>query len=161
MDALLAHALAAFPIRPSDHPNIGWFLPVAPDLRGRGQVGGGDKAGLARAEDERIDVLCLPECFLTGYYRKPARAAGNSIDLDSARFDAILAELAGFELTLILGLIERTETGLFNSAVIIERGELVGRYRKQPSSRRRSSLGTAPRSLRRTGSGSASPAQSH
>jgi 5-aminopentanamidase len=89
------------------------------------------RRALAWAEDERIDVLCLPECFLTGYFRKPARAARNSIDLDSARFDAILAELAGFESTLILGLIERTETGLFNSAVIIERGELVGRYRKQ------------------------------
>jgi predicted amidohydrolase len=89
------------------------------------------RRALARAEDERIDVLCLPECFLTGYFRNPARAARNSIDLDSAHFDAILAELAGFESTLILGLIERTETSLFNSAVIIERGDLVGRYRKQ------------------------------
>ncbi len=89
------------------------------------------KRALAWAEDERIDVLCLPECFLTGYFRKPAPATRNSIDLDSARFDTILDELAGFDSTLILGLIERSDAGLFNSAAVVERGKLVGRYRKQ------------------------------
>lgn len=88
------------------------------------------KRVLAWAQAEGVDILCLPECFLTGYFRTSDLAATNSIDLESVRFASVLAELREYESTLILGLIERTESGLFNSAVVIEQGELKGRYRK-------------------------------
>jgi predicted amidohydrolase len=83
------------------------------------------------AIDEKVDVLCLPECFLTGYFRTRDRAAENSIALESMLFESILADLRAFESTLILGLIERTASGLFNSAAVVERGQLLGVYRKR------------------------------
>lgn len=89
------------------------------------------KLALARAESDGVDILCLPECFLTGYFRDPSEAAENSISLDSSLFESILADLSGFDPLLIVGLIERAQTGLFNSAVVIEKGQLIGRYRKR------------------------------
>lgn len=89
------------------------------------------RRALAWAQGEGIDILCLPECFLTGYFREPDRVVQNSVELDSASFASVLAELSRYEPTLVLGLIERTESGLFNSAAVIERGRLAGCYRKQ------------------------------
>jgi predicted amidohydrolase len=89
------------------------------------------KLALARAESDGMDILCLPECFLTGYFRNPIEAAENSISLDSPLFESILADLSGFDPLLIVGLVERAQAGLFNSAVVIEKGQLIGRYRKR------------------------------
>ena len=89
------------------------------------------KRALTWAQAEALDIVCLPECFLTGYHRTPNEASAHSIDLDSTLFSRLMSELSEFEPTLILGLIERTESGLFNSAAIVERGQLVGIYRKQ------------------------------
>lgn len=89
------------------------------------------KDALRWAEAEGIDVLCLPECFLTGYFRARPEADHHTVDLDSPYFERLLAELAPFEATLVLGLIERAGPHLYNSAVVIEHGRLVGRYRKQ------------------------------
>jgi 5-aminopentanamidase len=89
------------------------------------------KQALARAESDGVDILCLPECFLTGYFRDPIEAAENSISLNSPLFESILGDLSGFEPLLIVGLIERDKAGLFNAAVVIEKGRLLGRYRKR------------------------------
>jgi predicted amidohydrolase len=86
---------------------------------------------LAWAEEEGVDVLCFPECFLTGYFRTRSEAEPHTVDLDSLQFASLLRELAEYEPTLVLGLIERSGTTLYNSAVVVEHGRLVGRYRKQ------------------------------
>lgn len=86
---------------------------------------------LSWAQEEALDVICLPECFLTGYCRTPEEASAHSIDLDSGLFSRLMSELRQFDPVVILGLMERSGSELFNSAVIVERGRVLGLYRKQ------------------------------
>jgi len=89
------------------------------------------KRALSWAQAEALDVICLPECFLTGYCRTPEEASVHSIDLDSGLFSRLMSELRQFDPVVILGLMERSGSELFNSAVIVERGRVLGLYRKQ------------------------------
>jgi predicted amidohydrolase len=85
----------------------------------------------AWATEEALDIVCLPEGFLTGYHRTPRDAAAHAIGLDSPLFRQVIDELKHVEPMLILGLIERAGLDLYNTAAILERGKLIGRYRKQ------------------------------
>lgn len=89
------------------------------------------KRALSWAQGEALDIICLPECFLTGYCRTPEEASAHSIDLGSALFSRLLSELRQFDPVVILGLMERCGSELFNSAVIVGRGRVLGLYRKQ------------------------------
>lgn len=83
-----------------------------------------------QARLEGVDLLCFPECFLQGYLVDEEQARHHTLDLDSAAFAEILQRLASTSPTLVFGMIERSDEKLFNTAVMIERGRLIGRYRK-------------------------------
>src|SRR5215204_7288177 len=83
------------------------------------------KRALSWAQEEALDIVCLPECYLTGYCRTPEEAGAHSIDLGSALFSRLMAELRQFDPVVILGLMERSGPELFNSAVIVERGRVL------------------------------------
>lgn len=89
------------------------------------------KRALSWAQEEVLDVVCLPECYLTGYCRNPEVAKAHSIDLGSALFSRLISELRQFDPVVILGLMERSGPELFNSAVIVEGGRVLALYRKQ------------------------------
>jgi predicted amidohydrolase len=89
------------------------------------------KRALSWAQEKALDIVCLPECYLTGYSRSPEEAGAHSIELDSALFSRLMSELRQFDPVAILGLMERSGSELFNSAVIVERGRVLGVYRKQ------------------------------
>ncbi|MBY5365448.1 carbon-nitrogen hydrolase family protein [Rhizobium leguminosarum] len=84
----------------------------------------------ARAEDEGVVLLVFPEGFLQGYLTDEASARGVALDLASAEFAAILDRLPKSGPVLVIGLIEIDDGQLFNTAVVVERGVLLGRYRK-------------------------------
>lgn len=86
---------------------------------------------LEEAETRHIDILCLPECFLQGYFPDHELARANAINLKSIEFSAILKKLQNFKYTtLLLGLNEQKGNQLFNTVVVIEKGECIGKYRK-------------------------------
>jgi 5-aminopentanamidase len=76
------------------------------------------------------DLVCFPECFLTGYTTDLETARAVAVSLDSDAFRAVLERLNVFEGTLVLGLIQRDGEALFNTAAVISSGRLLGRYRK-------------------------------
>ncbi|NUT20961.1 MAG: carbon-nitrogen hydrolase family protein [Hamadaea sp.] len=76
------------------------------------------------------DLLLFPECFLQGYLVEAAHLNRYAVDLRSAEFAAVRRRLAGIEATLVIGLIERAGDCLYNTAVVLDRGDLSGRYRK-------------------------------
>ncbi|HTM77448.1 MAG TPA: carbon-nitrogen hydrolase family protein [Devosia sp.] len=84
----------------------------------------------ARAEAAGAALLCFPEGFLQGYLTRPDAARRVALDLASPAFEAILQRLPKTGPMIVMGLIEEEAGRLFNSAVVVDRGVLVGRYRK-------------------------------
>jgi predicted amidohydrolase len=84
----------------------------------------------ARAEREGADLLLFPECFLQGYLVTEAHLRLHALDLESARFRSVAARLADITPVLVIGVIERSAGRLFNSAVVLDRGQVSGVYRK-------------------------------
>jgi predicted amidohydrolase len=82
------------------------------------------------AADEGACLVCFPECYLQGYLTDEYAARRHAIDLNSAAFAAVLRQLAHIEPTLVFGMIEVDSDRLFNTAVVVEGGRLIGRYRK-------------------------------
>ncbi|WP_354043149.1 carbon-nitrogen hydrolase family protein [Devosia sp. UYZn731] len=84
----------------------------------------------AQAEAQGAGLLVFPEGFLQGYLLDEALARRHALDLASPAFAHILAQLSRSGPVIVFGLIELAERLLFNTAVVVDRGLLVGRYRK-------------------------------
>lgn len=76
-------------------------------------------------------LLCFPEGFLQGYLTDAAAARRSALDLASPDFAAVLARLPKNAPMLVMGVIETAEGRLFNTAIVVADGQLVGRYRKR------------------------------
>lgn len=85
---------------------------------------------MRQADDENVDVLCFPECFLQGYTLDDKETKERAFDLASPQFKEILNTLAKHKVTIILGLIEKDADGYYNTAAVIQGGKLLGAYRK-------------------------------
>lgn len=84
----------------------------------------------ARAENEGVALLCFPEGFLQGYLTDEASARRNALDLASPAFADILNQFPKTGPMIVMGLIEVENGRLFNTAIVVNRGALIGRYRK-------------------------------
>jgi predicted amidohydrolase len=84
----------------------------------------------SEADEKGIDILCFPECYLTGYYESQEKAWENSVELEGDDFLIFCQLLSRFEVTVIIGLNERVGSQLYNTAVVIEKGSCIGKYRK-------------------------------
>jgi predicted amidohydrolase len=84
----------------------------------------------AQAEVAGAALLCLPEGFLQGYLTEEASARRHALDLASPVFAALLDRMPRTGPMIVLGLIEIEAGRLFNTAVVVDRGILLGRYRK-------------------------------
>lgn len=82
------------------------------------------------AKEKNVDLLLFPECFLTGYVLDEAYAIDNSFDLCSEQFAIILKQLEHIKTELVFGVNEKSSEKLFNSAIVVNRGRVVGVYRK-------------------------------
>lgn len=84
----------------------------------------------ARAEAEGAALLCFPEAFLQGYLTDEAAARRSALDLASPGFHSLLARFPRTGPMIVMGLIEAADGRLFNTAIVVARGRLLGRYRK-------------------------------
>jgi predicted amidohydrolase len=83
-----------------------------------------------RAETEGASLLCFPEGFLQGYLTDEAPARRRALDLASPSFEALLNRLPKAGPMIVMGLIEAEKGRLFNTAIVVDRGAVIGRYRK-------------------------------
>jgi predicted amidohydrolase len=86
---------------------------------------------VARAEAAGARLVCFAEGYLQGYLTEPDAARQAAIDLFSSRFEAILHHFRAAEPTIVMGMIEKHDDALFNTAIVIRHGRLLGRYRKK------------------------------
>jgi predicted amidohydrolase len=84
----------------------------------------------SRARAEGASLLCFPECFLQGYLTDEIPARRNALDLASPVFRALLSRLPKTEPMTVMGLIEMEKGRLFNTAIVVDHGALIGRHRK-------------------------------
>jgi predicted amidohydrolase len=85
---------------------------------------------LEYANRERIDFLCFPEGFLTGYYAERALAEQTAVEINNQFFTDFIKQTAFLNATIIIGFNEREGDRIFDSAAIVERGKLLGVQRK-------------------------------
>jgi len=84
----------------------------------------------ARAETEGAALLCFPEAFLQGYLTDGDAPRRNALDLTSPTFKAVLNRFPKTRPMIVVGLIEVQDGRLFNTAIVVDRGTLIGRYCK-------------------------------
>jgi predicted amidohydrolase len=84
----------------------------------------------AQAERAGADLLLFPECFLQGYLVTEAYLRRHALELGSAIFRSVAARLADAAPVLVIGVVEWSGGRLFNSAVVLDHGQLAGVYRK-------------------------------
>lgn len=84
----------------------------------------------ARAKAEGGSLLCFPEGFLQGYLTEETPARRNALDLASPAFETVLNRLPKTGPIIVMGLIEVDNGQLFNTAIVVDRGAVIGRYRK-------------------------------
>ena len=85
---------------------------------------------LAKAEEERVELICFPEGFLTGYYAEKESAFENSLEAGKTDFNDWLETVKNYSSTIIVGFNERVADQIFDSAAVIENGKLLGIQRK-------------------------------
>ncbi len=85
---------------------------------------------LKRADCEKIDFICFPEGFLTGYYAQELDARKTSLEIQGTLFKEFLHEIKQYHVTVIIGFNELSEGKLFNSVALVESGKLLGVQRK-------------------------------
>ena len=79
---------------------------------------------------KNVDVLLFPEVFLHGYFYNEQDARQHAIDIQSAEFKELLAQFVGFSTMVIVGINELSNNGIYNTAILIENGQLIGTVRK-------------------------------
>lgn len=84
----------------------------------------------ARARDSGASLLCLPEAFLQGYPVDAQDARQSAIDIGSPAFELVLRRLPVDGPMVVMGLTEAAGARLHNSAVVVDRGSVIGLYRK-------------------------------
>jgi len=95
---------------------------------------------IARCENEEIEILCCPEAILGDLADSAADPAHVAVSVENGQLEEVLAPLSSKTVSTIIGFTESTSTGqLYNSAAVLDRGSLIGLYRKaHPRSTRRS-----------------------
>lgn len=87
-------------------------------------------AGLERMERDRVEIVCFPECFLTGYPDDGEIARRDAFAVDSPQMMRLLDQTSRFEPAFIVGFNELRGNDLFNTAAVIHKGHLLGTYSK-------------------------------
>ncbi len=86
--------------------------------------------GLARAQRERVDIVCFPECLLTGYFSSEGPARASAFAVESPQMDQVLSLTRDCHPTIIVGFNECRGADLYNTALVARAGQLLGTYSK-------------------------------
>jgi NAD+ synthase (glutamine-hydrolysing) len=82
-----------------------------------------------RASSAGADVVCFPELAVTGYPPEDLVLRPEFVD-DNLEALAELARRTAGGCAVLTGFVDRSERGLHNAAALLEKGEVVARYRK-------------------------------
>jgi 5-aminopentanamidase len=86
---------------------------------------------IERCESLGVEILCCPEAVLGGLADYADQPTTIALDVEGGQLNTLLRPLASETVTTILGFTEIGANGrLYNSAAVVQRGTIVGLYRK-------------------------------
>lgn len=85
---------------------------------------------LAAADAASIDLVVFPEAFLLGHSYDRATILARARAASQIALATLTKRIRAFRATLVVGVFELEDARVRNSAVVIERGRIVGRYAK-------------------------------
>ena len=85
---------------------------------------------LGRAAKDRVEIVCFPECCLTGYPDTEDLARKHAFAADSPEVMAVLDRTSQFDAVAIVGFNEVRGKDLYNTALVIHKGHILGTYSK-------------------------------
>ena len=85
------------------------------------------RAALRQADTGGVDLVCFPECYVGGYFPND-RAATERVayEIGTPSCQALLERIGRFDATLVVGIAERRDTELFNTALVVARARQTG-----------------------------------
>jgi len=86
--------------------------------------------GLEQAQRDRVEVVCFPECFLTGYPDTEELARKHALAMGSPELLKLLDRTARLDPTFIVGANELRGRDLYNTALVAHKGHILGTYSK-------------------------------
>jgi predicted amidohydrolase len=90
------------------------------------------------------DFLVMPETFLSGYDSREHMTHG-ARRIDDPQLQSFITESAAHNMVVIVGIARVTEEGIYNSVLVIHKGQLLGTYSKMMLTRGdRNQLGFLP-----------------
>ncbi len=87
-------------------------------------------AWLERAAKDRLEIVCFPECCLTGYPDTEEMARQGAFTAASPQVMELLDRTMKFEAIAIVGFNELRGQDLYNSALVVYKGHVFGSYSK-------------------------------
>src|SRR5829696_1316665 len=86
--------------------------------------------GLEQAQRERVEIVCFPECCLTGYPDKEDVVRKGAFAANSPQVMKVLDKSSKFDPTFIVGFNETRAKDLYNTALVVHKGHILGTYSK-------------------------------
>src|SRR5215212_9563616 len=86
--------------------------------------------GLETADQRGVEVVSFPECCLTGYFDREEPTRRHALRTDGPEIRSFLEQSGHFRATAIVGFNELRGEDLYNTALVAERGRLLGTYSK-------------------------------
>lgn len=86
--------------------------------------------GVEQAQKERVEIVCFPECYLTGYQDTEAETRKHAFAVDSPQIMKVLDRTSRLDPTVIVGFNELRGNDLYNTALIAHKGHILGTYSK-------------------------------
>jgi predicted amidohydrolase len=85
---------------------------------------------LERAAKDRIEIVCFPECCLTGYPDTEEVARKGAFAADSPQVMKVVDRTSKFDCVVIVGFNELRGKDLYNTAMVLYKGHILGTYSK-------------------------------
>src|SRR5688572_21027447 len=85
---------------------------------------------IEKAQKQNVDIVLFPEAFLHGYFDNAEQAHHFSIDLSSDEFEQLCQKLRYYIPMIIVGVNERNQDEIYNTALVIHHGAFIGKMRK-------------------------------
>jgi predicted amidohydrolase len=86
--------------------------------------------GLERADRDKVEIVCFPECFLTGYPDTEEAARKGAFAANAPQIIKLLDKTNRFDATTIVGFNELRGDDLYNTAAVVHKGHVLGTYSK-------------------------------